>query len=114
MSGLDFDALVNGPCAAAFGVAATGGGLATFTMPDGTGFQLDGIFDEAWASVEPSSRHNIVPVSTTKPRFGARAAAFAVQPYQGCRLSLATGRTFEVADVNPDGFGWLYLVLTEV
>lgn len=112
--GLDFDALVNGPCVDTFGVAATTGGLAIYTPAGGVAAPVDGIFDEAWTSVEVSTGRHSVPISTTKPRFGARQVLFLVQPLPGDRLTLANSRSFEVEDVQPDGFGWVYLILTEI
>jgi hypothetical protein len=113
VSALDLDALVNGPCVETFGVVATGGGKARYEPRQGAAFDVDGIFDRAWSNVSITTGRNSLPVSTTSPCFGVRAREFppGVKPQQGGKLTLATGDTFTVADVQPDGFEYFYLIL---
>jgi hypothetical protein len=113
---VDFDALVNDTCVRTFGVGAKGEGLARYTPLQGAPFDIDGIFDEAWASVQLTTGRVQVPVSTTAPRFGARRRALpdGFDPAQGDGLQLPGGRSFQVQDVQPDGFEYVYLILTEV
>jgi hypothetical protein len=119
VSGVDFDRLVNAPCEKIFGVSANKGGKAHYTPPGGgDGVDVDGIYDESWRSVQVASgRHGMsMPVSTTSPCFGVRAAAFpsGTVPKQDGTLVLAQGRRFTIADVQPDGFDWFYLMLNEI
>lgn len=100
---------------AAFGDTVQNGGPVTYTPQGGQAFPLDVLYDESWASLTiTASRHGgVVPVSTTKPCLGARLPDFptGVLPQQGDALVRANGEAYEVADVNPDGFGWVYLKL---
>lgn len=116
MSGVDFDALVNAPCVEILGVAATGGGKATYQPRSGASFQIDGIFDRAWSNVTVTMGRHSQPVSTTSPCFGVRAAEFpsGVTPQQKAKLTLANGETYEIADVQPDGFSYFYLILNSI
>jgi hypothetical protein len=72
------------------------------------------VFDEAWQTVEASGRRGIsLPVSTTKPMFGARAVDFpgGIEPRQGDACTIA-GTLYEVSDAQPDGVsGWFLVTL---
>lgn len=111
--GIDFDKLVNGPCVATFGEGSLTGKV-RYTPKDGPAFDLDGVFDEAWATVTFSQgRHgSMAPISTTKPVFSCQASALpeGVTPQQGDSF-VRKGNTYTVADVQPDGFGWFILSL---
>lgn len=98
--------------------AMTGKGW-SYASPDGcqsiTG--LDGIFDEAWTDIQlRSGRFGMAPVSTTKPCLLVVLADFpaGIQPVQGAAMiRLCTGKSYKIADVNPDGFGGAHLPLNE-
>lgn len=114
---VDFDNLVNGVCIATFGEQAQAGGKVTYTPQGGAPFQIDGIFDAAWADVSIGrGRHGAaVAVSTTAPRLGVRASDVppGVSLSQGDTYARANGDVFAVQDVNPDGFGYVYLISTQ-
>jgi hypothetical protein len=107
---VDFDGLVNKSVTdpAIFGKAIT------YTPQNGAPFTLNVVFDEAWQTVEGSGRRGIsLPVSTTKPVFGARKSdcPAGVEPAQGDSCVI-DGTTYEVGDVQPDGVSnWLYVFL---
>lgn len=103
---VDFDTLVNVPCVATFGETFT------YTPAGGAPFNVNGVFDAAWSDASFTVNRHGQAVSTTKPRLGVRATDCPVPPEQGDTLvQNKTGDTFTVADVQPDGFGYLYLVL---
>lgn len=102
---------------AAFGDTAQTGLDWSYTPQGGAPFDLDGMFDEAWSSVEiKEQRFSIAPVSTTKPCLLVRLADFppGLTPQQGDTLFRKSKNTaYVVADVNPDGFGCFHLPLNE-
>lgn len=113
---VDLDA-PNRAALGAFGDAAQAGKKARYTPLDGPSFDLDGLFDEAWATIEiRQSRFGISPVSTTKPCFGVRLADFpaGVTPEQGAKIVRANGKEYSISDAQPDGLGWVYLSLNEI
>lgn len=108
---------LNSACVDAFGVENGTSALARYTRKSGATMDMNGIYDEAWASVKMSTGRIGVPISTTKPHFSVPARAFTDggKPLQGETLTiLATGRNFRIADVSPDGFDWFLLNLTEL
>lgn len=112
--GIDFDALVNAPCIAVFGDKSQTGKSWTYTPASGTAFDIDGIFDEAYARVSGGSG-NFAPVSTTAPRFliqKSDADAHDCTPVQGDTLTGPDGTVWRLEEAEPDGFGALALFLT--
>lgn len=105
---IDFDTLASEPAVETFGEPVT------YTPQGHDPFALNGIFDEAYAASEfRISRHD-QPVSTVGPGLGVRLADFpvGVKPQQGDTLTVTrTGESFTVADVQPDGLGFVYLIL---
>lgn len=102
-----------------FGAKAQTGRAWTYTAPPPTQpFDIDGIFDEAWATIgiQAVGRGAIAPVSTTKPALLVRLADLpsGVKPQQGDTLrNNVTGQTYSVADAQPDGMGCMHLILNE-
>lgn len=108
---LDFDSLLHGPIASIFGETGQGKGLPVYTPRGGTGYDVDGIFDDAYIDPEQISG---LGATTTAIVFGARVAAFSAYPAQGDSLLIPrTGFTYTVVDVEPDGHGWLQLRLNQ-
>lgn len=118
---MSFDAFVRGVVNASinkiFGDGSNAGTLGNYKPVASAAFDLDGVFDEAWAHVEfPQGRFGrSVPVSTTKPRFLVRLSDFplGVTPKPGDQYTRPNGDLYTVQDVNPDSFGAAYLILTK-
>lgn len=113
---IDWQNKVVAPCIAAFGQPAT-------LVQGGQSYPLNGVFDEAYAEVDPSSD---MPVTTVKPCFGFNVADvnLAGQPVsvlQGARLTIAASAfagaspavdtAYIVREVRLDGHGWARLML---
>ena len=99
---IDWSSLVLGPVIGVFGQPAV------YTQA-GTNYPLSGVFDEAYASVDVSSGQ---PVTTWSPCFGFNVSDLPVTPRQKDRLTItATGQTYIVRNVQPDGHGWCRLLL---
>lgn len=75
----------------------------------GTPEAITAVFDEAHEAVDISTG---TPVSTTRPALWVRLADLSVAPRQEDRVVVA-GRTFSVADTQPDGAGGSTLFLLE-
>lgn len=108
---VDFDALVNVAVRDEFAVATTYEPLVS--RPGSPAFAVSGVFDathrvvlqEIAASEMQAAGH-----STTVPVIGYRTADLGLDPKQGDRVTIA-GVVHQVQDVQPDGDGWVDLVL---
>lgn len=101
-----------------FGAAAQTGSKWSYTPQVGEPFDVDVIYDEAWATiaVQAMGRGAIAPVSTTKPAVLVRLADVPVgvtlQQDDDLRDNVKA-RTFTVSDTQPDGMGCMRLFLNE-
>jgi|ERR1043166_1155932 hypothetical protein len=105
---VDFDALVNKPALDIFGKTIL------YKPQDGDSFTLTVVFDEAWRTLEvksPGRGGYSLPVSTTRPQFGCRAADFPAgkKPEQGDGCTI-DGVEHAVSDAQPDGVSGWFLV----
>lgn len=102
----------------AFGDVAQTGKAWTYTPKGAAPFDLDAIYDEAWATIEiRNTRFSMAPVSTTKPCILVRLADFpaGLKPAQfDTVVRNSTCEAYEIADVNEDGFGCAHLPLNDV
>lgn len=101
-----------------FGAAAQTGSKWTYTPQGGQAFDIDVIYDEAWATigVQAVGRGAIAPVSTTAPAVLVRLADVpqGVKLQQGdALLNNVTAKTYSVADTLLDGMGCMRLILNE-
>lgn len=101
-----------------FGAAAQTGSKWTYTPQGGQPFDIDVIYDEAWATiaVQAMGRGAIAPVSTTKPAVLVRLADVpqgVILQQDDALLDHVKARTFTVADTQPDGMGCMRLFLNE-
>lgn len=73
---------------------------------NGRTFPLTGTWDEAWSQVKMSGgRAGAVPISTTNPRFTVYDIDFPPGFSPAKKQTLVhNGATYEVFDVQPDGF----------
>lgn len=110
MPALDLDALVLGPCVAAFGEAAQGYPVPVYTPAAGAPFALDGVFDRGYREIDQLTG---VPISTAMPVLGVRLAQFpaGVTPQPNDHLTIR-GVTYLVREVRPDGHGHARLMLS--
>lgn len=101
-----------------FGAAAQTGSKWTCTPQGGQPFDIDVIYDEAWATigVQAMGRGAIAPVSTTKPAILVRLADLP----QGVTIKQkdvlrnnAAAQNYSVADAQPDGMGCVRLMLNK-
>jgi hypothetical protein len=107
---VDWDNLVIGPVAQVFGTTTPAGAPGVVYRPqNGTAFPLaSAIFEEGFAVVQGPGYQ---PVSTQQPTLGVRLSLFAALPAQGDTFTvLASGQTYIVNDVQPDGLGWAKLL----
>lgn len=106
---IDFDGLVN----AVVTDPTIFGKTVTYTPQNGTQFDINVVFDEAWRTVDFSvGRRGLgAPVSTTKPCFGCRLADFpsGVTPQQGDACTI-NGADYAVSDAQPDGISDWFLI----
>lgn len=106
---LDFDRLLHAPVAAHFGEKNMGAQVPTFTAQDGTTGPVDGVYDDAYETVDLYSG---LPANTTQVVFGAALSAFPTPPQQNDQLYVPRAdTTYLVAEVRPDGHGWVQLRL---
>lgn len=99
---IDWPSLVIGPVVGVFGQAAT-------YVQSGVSYPLTGVFDEAYTSVDVADGQ---PVTTTSPCLGFNVSDLPVTAKQRDRLTItATGQTYIVRRVQPDGHGWCRLLL---
>lgn len=114
---VDFNALVVGPCMAAFGEAVT------YTLPGGVAQAVTGVFDRAYLALLPmGGGHGQEPqhfgaagnVSDRRPVLGVQLGQFTVPPVQGGRVHVpSAGLDFVVKEVRPDGKGHALLLLAK-
>ncbi len=107
---LDFERLLHRPVLAAFGEVGQGAKVPTYTPFSGApGYSLDGVFDEAFETVDPLSG---LPAATLEVVFGASLSSFRSPPVMNDQLFIPrTGTTYLVREVRPDGHGWVQLGL---
>lgn len=106
---LDLDELVLGPTMDVWGEAGQGKPVPVYMPAFGDPFEIGGVFDAQYQSVKFSEG---AAISTNAPMLGVRLSAFpeGVQPLQSDRVVIR-GATYVVSDVNPDGHGWVKLIL---
>lgn len=102
-----------------FGQEAQDGGKWTYTAPqNGPSFDIDVIYDEAWATLQVAAvgRGAIAPLSTTKPAVSIRVADIpqgsSIQKNGSLRDNVKQ-KTYSVADAQPDGMGFVRLTLNK-
>jgi len=112
---MDWDNFVLKPLMEIFGegVPAIPASWPTYTPRRGAAFPLpDAVFDEQYRRVVDQGDGS--EVSTSTPVLGVRASLFAIDPAQGDRVLIpSNGKTYRIADVQPDGHGHILLILTE-
>lgn len=100
---IDWDKAVLGPTISVFGESAT------YMPAAGGSFAVSGVFDEAYKDVQqidPLGANEAMPV------FGTRLVLFPAPPQQNDLVRIASvGRVYVVKDVQPDGHGWVKLML---
>lgn len=113
---MDFDALVLGPCIAAFGEVAQGYPLPVYApAPSQPGppvtFGIDGVFDAGFLTVNEF----LAPqVSTVQPTFGLRLSEVppGITLAQGDQVTIR-GTLYDVRDVQPDSHGHARVMLNK-
>lgn len=112
---IDWDAELLQPVMAVFGegVPTAPASWPTYTPRRGPAFQLAGaVFDEQYRRLVEQGEGS--EVSTSTPVLGVRASLFAIDPAQGDRVLIpSNGKTYRIADVQPDGHGHILLILIE-
>lgn len=110
---LDFNALLHGPVARIFGEQGQGAkALPTYTPPGGTAYDVDGVFDSAYVTVELLDGSQTNSLENT---FGAALSAFQATPVQNGKITIPRlGNSYLVRDVQPDGHGWVLLKLAQL
>lgn len=108
---LSFDQLALAPNIAAFGEVNQGHPIPVYTPAIGNPFNLDGIFDNAYRSVD---RIPELQINTSGPVLGVRMSDFptGVTPAQQDRVMIR-GDNYRVRDVQPDSHGGALLLLNE-
>lgn len=107
---LSFDSLVLAPCVAAFGEAAQGYPVPTYTPQAGAPpFALDGVFDAGFQEADLLSGPAI---AAAQPNFGCRLADVptGVALQQGDTIAIR-GADYAVREVRPDSHGHVRLLL---
>ncbi|HEX7853870.1 MAG TPA: hypothetical protein VF503_09260 [Sphingobium sp.] len=109
---LDWDKLVLGPAMGIFGENGEGQ-LPTFTPRGLAPFALrDAVFDDQFLIVTVND--DGTQTTSTQPCLGVRNSLFERPPAQNDRVAVpATGKTYLVSDVQPDGHGHSRLMLME-
>lgn len=108
---LSFDRLLHAPVSAIFGEQGQGARLPVYQPQSGAAYEVDGIFDDAYA--EPDLLSGL-PAASLENVFGARLGAFQATPMQGDSITIPRlGKSYLVRDVQPDGHGWVQLKLNE-
>jgi hypothetical protein len=107
---IDWDSAVLAPLHGVFGETVQ------YFPAVGQPFNITGIFDEAYKSVDMS---DAVAMATDMPVLGVRLAEFPVSPKQRDTLVITandqhSGGTFVVKEVRPDGHGEAKLLLNYV
>lgn len=107
---LDFNSLLHGPVARIFGEQGQGASaLPLYTPPGGVAYEVDGVFDSAYVTVELLDGTTTNSLENT---FGAALSAFQAVPVQNGKITIPRlGATYLVRDVQPDGHGWVLLKL---
>jgi hypothetical protein len=99
---IDWQKQLIGPTVSVFGQPAV-------YAQAGQSYGLNGMFHEAYSTVDVSSG---MPVTTTSPAFGFNVADLPVVARQKDRLTItANGRSYIVRNTQPDGLGWCWLLL---
>lgn len=111
---IDWDAAVLAPLMSVFGEAP-----ATRPMyqraAGGVPFPVDGVFDDAFMALVMNADGE-PDIGTIEPVLGVRLAQFdGVEPVQGDQVTVPrVNKIFRVRDAQPDGKGWIYLLLTRI
>ncbi|HEX7693916.1 MAG TPA: hypothetical protein VF409_05470 [Sphingomonas sp.] len=111
---IDWDDLVLGPVMGIFGEDAAGAGLPVYTPRGLPAFMLaDAVFDAQYEQVIVSDDSQTT--TSRRPVLGVRLSLFLARPPQQNDTVLipATGKTYVVRDVQPDGHGHALLLLME-
>ncbi len=113
---INWDAELLGPVMAVFGEGSATDPLSwpTYTPKGGAAFQLpNAVFDEAYTQVTSLAEGS--QDTTQRPILGVRASLFLIPPKQDDTVYIpSVGKTFGVADPQPDGHGHIKLMLIEV
>ncbi len=105
---IDWNAAVLAPVHGVFGQPVT----YTPSALGATPFTVTGVFDEAYREIDLAGG---TAITTETPVLGVRASEFLAPPMQGDTLIIqATGHTYSVRDVRPDGHGEIKLMLNFV
>lgn len=100
---IDWDSKVLAPLENVFGE------LVQFTPAAGAGFQVTGVFDEAYKEIDLAGG---MGVTSVMPVLGVRLSQFPSPPLQGDQLTiLRTAATYVVKEVRPDSHGSILLKL---
>lgn len=112
---IDWDAFILDPVMEIFGEGARSieTSLPLYTPRRGPAFRLaDAVFDEQYRRVVEQGDGS--EVSTSTPVLGVRNSLFDRPPVQSDRVYIpSNGKTYRVADVQPDGHGHSLLILIE-
>ncbi|HDR9065482.1 TPA: head-tail joining protein [Burkholderia contaminans] len=105
---IDFDALANGPVAAAFGEALT------YQPASGAAYPITGVFAEPYRRQEFDGDGSAVWV-TVAPSVGFQLSQLKAPVTKNDRVTrLKTGHSYVITEPQPNGLGWLNLKLKEV
>ncbi len=108
---IDLDALVNVAVRDQFAVPTSYEPLVS--QPGAPAFGVQGIFDADHKIIldeVASSEMTAAGHSTTMPVVGYRTADLGLAAKQGDRVTIA-GAVYQVQDIQPDGDGWVDLIL---
>lgn len=111
---IDWDGLVLGPVMGIFGESADRAGLPVYTPRGLPAFELaDAVFDAQYEQVIVAGDGS--QSTSRRPVLGVRLSLFLARPPQQNDKVLipATGKTYVVKDVQPDGHGHALLLLME-
>ncbi|CAB3779389.1 hypothetical protein LMG28688_00826 [Paraburkholderia caffeinitolerans] len=104
---IDFDALVNGPAATAFGEPLT------YQPASGSAYPITGVFAEPYRRQEfdgDGAAHWV----TVAPSVGLQQSQLKAPVAKNDRITRTkTGETYLVIEPQPNGIGWLNLKLKE-
>ncbi|MGE3064115.1 MAG: hypothetical protein AB7K67_00895 [Hyphomicrobiaceae bacterium] len=113
---LDIDTLVNAAVLDEFAVEVSYD--PRVASPGAPAFAARGIFDadhEMVLTQVANSEYDAAGHSTTGPVLGVRPSELGLAPKQGDRLTITSGphagKVYAVWDIQPDGDGWLDLIL---
>lgn len=112
---VDWDAEVLGPVMSLFGEGdlADPASLPIYTPRGGAPFPLShAVFDAEFQHTTVNT--DGIETTTHRPVLGVRLSLFATAPRQNDRVAIpSVGKAYVVKDVQPDGHGYVKLVLME-